>query len=107
MGQRSPSWTSCDSKGGRTFDRHNGVSAEGSESSHLGQLIRKRHGRAGGDPPRTFGSPRPYSEKTCQTRPIVLDRKDSWPIAVLCCLSRDGIASYLSRKRMWNVTMRG
>src|SRR6218665_481987 len=34
-------------------------------------------GRAGGDPFRTFGSPRPYSEKNCQTRPTVLDRKDS------------------------------
>src|SRR6218665_1821623 len=29
-------------KGGRTFDRHNSVSATGSEASHLGQLIRKR-----------------------------------------------------------------
>src|SRR6218665_296232 len=29
-------------RGGRTFDRHNSVSATGSEDSHLGQLIRKR-----------------------------------------------------------------
>src|SRR6218665_1314850 len=28
--------------GGRTFDRHNSVSATGSEGRHLGQLIKKR-----------------------------------------------------------------
>jgi len=64
-------------------------------------------GRAGGDPSRTFGSPRPYSEETCQTRPMGLDRKCSRPIPARCRLSRDVMASYLSRKRMWDGTMRG
>src|SRR6218665_477231 len=95
LGPTIASWTGCDSKGSRTFDRQRSVSATGCEGSHLEQKIR------------TFGSPRPYSEENCQTRPMGLDRKDSRPIPTLCRLSRDVMASYLSRRRTWNDKMRG
>src|SRR6218665_2880475 len=85
-------------QGGRAFDWHNSVSATGSEGRHLGQLIKKRLAGREVILPEHSGRLALLLRKT-QTRPIVLDRKDSWPIAALCRLSRDVIASYLNGKR--------
>src|SRR6218665_2066346 len=94
-------------QGGRAFDWNNSVRATGSEGSHLGQLIRKRLAGREMILPEHSGRLAPILRKTVKTRPIVLDRKDSWPIAALCRLPRDVMASYLSGKRTWNATMRG
>ena len=107
LGQRSPSGTGCDPQGESYIRSAKERQLHGMRGQPSWAKDKEETGRAGGDPSRTLGSPRPYSEKNCQTRPIVLDRKDSWPIAALCRLSRDVMASYLSGKRTWNATMRG
>src|SRR6218665_1402243 len=42
LGPTNASWTGCDPKGSRTFDRQRSISATGCEGSHLEQKIRDR-----------------------------------------------------------------